>query len=446
MSKILIKNGLIVNENAVYESDIFIKNGKIELVQSGIQKFADYTINAAGKLVIPGIIDDQVHFREPGSVYKGSVFTESRAAVYGGVTSFMDMPNNNPSITTQEALQSKYDIARTKSAANYSFYMGASNDNIDEILRTNNENVCGIKIFMGSSTGNLLVDDTRVLENIFSQSSSLIATHCEDEDSVKANESLYFDKYGDDIAAVYHPKIRNDELCYMSSALAVDLAKKHNSRLHVLHLTTAKEMHLFDNKVKLEDKRITAEVCVHHLYFDDSDYLEKGNLIKCNPAIKSKDDNLALWAALLNDKLDVIATDHAPHTWEEKSKKYKYAPSGLPLVQHSLVTMLDFYHRDMISLEKIVDKMCHSPAKTFKIKERGYIREGYWADLVILDMDKEWTVEKDNIYYKCKWSPFEGHRFKGLVEQVIINGELALEFGKLRNTKAAKRLLFDKDR
>ncbi len=446
MTKVLIKGGLIVNENQIFKSDIYIKDGRIELIGAGIQKYADEVIDASGKYIIPGIIDDQVHFREPGTEYKGNIFTESRAALYGGVTSFMDMPNNKPSITTQESLQMKYDLARTKSAINYSFYMGAANDNLDEILRTDDEKICGVKIFMGSSTGSLLVDDTKALENIFSQSPSLIATHCEDEKSVKANEKKYYEKYGDNIAAEYHPVIRNDEVCYLSSSFAVDLAKKSDTRLHVLHLTSAMEMPLFDNKISLLDKRITSEVCVHHLFFDDSFYPEKGNLIKCNPAIKTKKDNKALWEALLDNRLDVIATDHAPHTWDEKSRIYRNAPSGLPLVQHSLFVMLGFYKEGKISLEKIVDKMCHSPAQAFKIKERGYIREGYWGDIVIMDMDKKWKVSKENIMYKCNWSPFEGHEFAGGVEKVLVNGELALSNGELKKTNNAQRLLFKKDR
>ena len=446
MTKVLIKNGLIVNENNIFESDIYLKNGKIELIQKDIQLYADEIIDADGKYIIPGVIDDQVHFREPGAEHKGEIFTESRAALFGGVTSFMDMPNNNPSITTQDELQKKYDIAKVKSAVNYSFYLGATNDNLEEILKTDNETVCGVKVFMGSSTGNLLVDDVHALERIFAQSHSLIATHCEDEKSVKANEKLYFEKYGDDITASYHPVIRNDKVCYLSSSFAVDLARKNDTRLHVLHLTSAMEMPLFDNKLKLEEKRITAEVCVHHLFFDDNYYPEKGNLIKCNPAIKTKKDRDALWDALLDDRLDVIATDHAPHTWEEKNKRYKDAPSGLPLVQHSLFAMLGFYRQGKISLEKIVDKMCHSPAKAFKIKKRGFVREGYWGDLVILDLDKKWKVTRDNIKYKCKWSPFEEHEFVGVVEKVFVNGELALDNGKMRNTNSAQRLLFEKDR
>ncbi len=444
MNTILIKNGKIVNENKIFEGDIFIKNGKIELIAGNIDKKADKEIDASGKFILPGIIDDQVHFREPGQEYKADIASESMAALSGGVTSFMDMPNNNPPIFTQEALENKYDIAKNSSAINYSFYMGASNDNLDEILKTDTENVCGVKIFMGSSTGNLLVDDEKTLENIFSQSPALIATHCEDESTIINNNKYYFEKYGDDITAEYHPKIRSDKACYLSSSFAVELAKKHNTRLHVLHLTTAMEMPLFRNDIPLANKRITAEVCVHHLYFDDSYYPKLGNKIKCNPAIKSQNDKNTLWQALMDDRLDVIATDHAPHTFEEKNRRYKEAPSGLPLVQHSLNIMLDFYQRNMISLEKIIEKMCHNPAIAFKIKNRGFIREGYWADIVILDPDKVWKVEKDNILYKCKWSPLENKRFKGQVETVLVNGKIALDNGSFKDIKAGKRLEFRK--
>lgn len=444
--KVLIKNGIIINENKKFISDIFINNGRIELIQSHINKYADDIIDAEGKYVIPGIIDDQVHFREPGTEYKADIFSESRAALLGGVTSFMDMPNNNPSILTQDALEKKYEIGQSKSAINYSFYMGASNDNLDEILRTNTENVCGLKIFMGSSTGNLLVDNVTTLENIFAQSPSLIATHCEDETTIKNNEIKTFAQFGDDITAIYHPKIRSDLACYKSSSFAVNLAKKHNTRLHVLHLTTNKEMHLFESDMALKDKRITAEVCVHHLYFDEGSYPILGNKIKCNPAIKSKNDKESLWKALLDDNLDVIATDHAPHTMDEKSARYKEAPSGLPLVQHSLNLMLDFYHRDMISLETIVEKMCHNPAIAFKIKERGFLREGYMADITIFDLNNKWEVNKDNIAYKCNWSPLEGNILKGKIETVLVNGKIALRNGNIENTKSSMRLLFEADR
>ena len=442
MNTILIKNGKIINENKIFEGDIFIKDGKIELIASNIDKKAGKEIDATGKYIIPGIIDDQVHFREPGQEYKADIASESLAALSGGVTSFMDMPNNNPPVFTQEALENKYNIAKNRSVINYSFYMGASNDNLDEILKTNTENVCGVKIFMGSSTGNLLVDDEKTLENIFSQSPALIATHCEDETTIINNNKYYFEKYGDDITTEYHPKIRSDKACYLSSSFAVELAKKHNTRLHVLHLTTAMEMPLFRNDIPLAQKKITAEVCVHHLYFDDSYYPEMGNKIKCNPAIKSQNDKNMLWQALMDDRLDVIATDHAPHTLEEKNRKYKEAPSGLPLVQHSLNLMLDFYQKDMISLEKIVEKMCHNPAIAFRIKNRGFIREGYWADIVILDPDKVWKVEKDNILYKCKWSPLENKTFKGKVETVLVNGKIALENEVFKELKAGKRLEF----
>ncbi len=443
MKKILIKEGTVVNENKIFSADIFINNGKIELIDSSINRHADIIIDAAGKYIFPGIIDDQVHFREPGNEYKADIYSESRAALMGGVTSFMDMPNNSPAIFTQEALEKKYKISKSKSAINYSFYMGASNDNLDEILKTDNTKVCGVKIFMGSSTGNLLVDDQKTLEGIFSQSPSLIATHCEDEKTIKNNIKLYTEKYGDKLDATYHPQIRSDEACYLSSSFATSLAKKFNSRLHILHLTTAKEMPLFRNDIPLEKKRITTEVCVHHLYFDDSDYPTLGNKIKCNPAIKSADDRNALWEALLDNRLDVIATDHAPHTFEEKERHYSNAPSGLPLVQHSLNLMLDFYQKGKISLETIVEKMCHSPAKAFKIVDRGYIREGYWADIAIVDLDKKWKVSKENTQYKCKWSPLEQKEFTGEVQTVLINGNIAMQDNKIISTGNAKRLLFE---
>ncbi len=446
MKNILIKNGTLVNENRIFTADVYIENGRIELINPSIDKNADIVIDATGKYVFPGIIDDQVHFREPGNEYKADIYSESRAALMGGVTSFMDMPNNSPAIFTQEALEKKYDIAKSKSAINYSFYLGASNDNLEEILKTDNKSVCGVKIFMGSSTGNLLVDDHKTLENIFSQSSSLIATHCEDEKTIINNMQLFSEKYGDKLNATHHPQIRSDEACYLSSSFAMGLAEKYNSRLHILHLTTAKEMPLFRNDIPLESKRITGEVCVHHLYFEDSAYDVLGNKIKCNPAIKSLADNKALWEALLDDRLDVIATDHAPHTFEEKARPYSKAPSGLPLVQHSLNLMLDFYHQGKISLERIIEKMCHSPAKAFKILERGYLREGYWADIAIVDLDKEWKVSKDNILYKCQWSPLENKEFQGQVEVVMVNGTIAMQNQKLLSTDNSQRLLFEGER
>ncbi len=443
MNTILIKNAKIVNENKIFEGDVFIKNGKIELIDKNIDKNAVKEIDATGKYLIPGIIDDQVHFREPGQEYKADITSESIAALSGGVTSFMDMPNNNPPILTQKALENKYNIAKNKSAINYSFYMGASNDNLDEILKTDISKICGVKIFMGSSTGNLLVDDEKSLENIFSKSPALIATHCEDETTIVNNNKYYVEKYGKEITSKYHPLIRSAEACYLSSSFAVNLAKKHNTRLHVLHLTTAMEMPLFSNIIPLIQKRITAEVCVHHLYFDNTYYTALGNKIKCNPSIKSPDDKNMLWQALLDDRLDVIATDHAPHTKEEKNRKYIEAPSGLPLVQHSLNIMLDFYQKGRISLEKIVEKMCHNPAIVFRIKNRGFIREGYWADIAILDPEKKWKVEEDNILYKCKWSPLENKTFKGKVSTVLINGKIAMENGIINNISAGKRLEFN---
>ena len=444
MESIIIKNGIIINEGVKSEVDILIRNGRIEEIAPVIVKQADKTIDATGKLIIPGLIDDQVHFREPGMEYKADISSESRAAVMGGVTSYMDMPNNNPPILTQELLEKKYNIGKSGSYANYSFYMGASNDNIEEILKTNPENVCGIKVFMGSSTGNMLVDNISTLEAIFSKSNMLIATHCEDETTVRNNKQYIIEKYGENIGPEYHPVIRDHQSCLKSSKLAVDLAKKYNTRLHVLHLTTAEEMNLFDAKIPIKDKRITAEVCIHHLYFNSDHYSKLGNKIVCNPSVKTEEDRLALWKALLEGKIDVVATDHAPHTLEEKNRTYLKAPSGLPLIQHSLVLMMDFYHRGLISIEKIVEKMCHNPAIAYKIRNRGFIREGYWADLVVIDMDKKQTVETQNIAYKCGWSPLEGIEFKSAIETVMVNGTIALESGILTGNSNPMRLEFDR--
>ena len=444
MESIIIKNGIIINEGKKTEADIFIKNGIIEKIAPLIDKNADKTIDATGLLIIPGIIDDQVHFREPGNEYKADIRSESIAGILGGVTSYMDMPNNNPPILDQIQLQKKYETGQRQSYSNYSFYMGASNDNLDEILRTDGRNVCGIKVFMGSSTGNMLVDDSSTLERIFSESGLLIATHCEDENTVKSNHRKITEKYGMDIGTEYHPLIRDHESCYLSSKLAVDLARKFNSRLHVLHLTTQKEMDLFENDIPVQEKRITAEVCVHHLYFRDSDYTLLGNKIKCNPSIKTEDDRLALWKALLNGKLDVVATDHAPHTADEKSKPYLSAPSGLPLIQHSLDMMLDFRENNIITIEKIVEKMCHNPAIVFRISGRGFIREGYWADISIVNLNNHYTVSSDNIAYKCGWSPLEGKSFKSSVETVLVNGTIALEQGKITGNSNPMRLCFDR--
>jgi dihydroorotase len=442
MSTILIKNGQIINRGTIETKDILIKNGFIERLDNQIvTKEKVLEIDATGKHVFPGIIDDQVHFREPGLTHKGTIFTESRAAVAGGTTSFMEMPNVSPPSVSQALLSEKYEIGARNSLANYSFYMGATNDNLEEVLKTDNKNVCGIKVFMGSSTGNMLVDNEQTLENLFSKCPMLIATHCEDEATVRRNTELYKNS-GKAIDATFHPIIRNHEACLISSSMAVALAKKHNTRLHILHISTADEIALFDNITPLSKKRITAEVCVHHLYFNEKQYLTLGNKIKCNPAIKSAKDQKALFAALLDNHFDVIATDHAPHTFDEKSKPYFDAPSGLPLVQHSLNIMLGFYHKGMISLERIVEKMSHAVADCFHIEKRGYIDEGYWADLVIVDVDKQWKVSKKNIHYKCAWSPLEGKILRGGIESTIVSGHLAYHKGVFNEGEMGKQLKF----
>lgn len=442
MKSILLKNGWIINRGVIQAGDIFIKHGRIELVANIINLKSDLEIDCTGKYILPGIIDDQVHFREPGLTHKADLYTEPRAAVAGGVTSFMEMPNTKPPALTQELLANKYEVAAQKSLANYSFFMGASNDNIEEVLKTNPRDVCGIKIFMGSSTGNMLVDDASTLEGIFSRCPMLIATHCEDEATVRGNEAIYKEKYGEDVPIECHPEIRSAEGCLKSSSLAVELAKKHNTRLHILHISTKDELALFQNDIPLAEKRITAEVCVHHLYFNGADYQTKGTQIKCNPAVKNASHQAALFPALLDNRLDIIATDHAPHTWEEKQNTYFNAPSGVPLVQHSLNVMLEFYQQGKISLERIVEKMCHAPADCFRVDGRGYLDEGAWADVVIVDLEKEWQVAKENIQYKCNWSPFEGHTFKGQVEQVIVSGHLAYQHGEFFEEKRGERLLF----
>ena len=442
MRTILIKNAAIVNRGKITYGDIEIWRGRIEKIDNQIDIRADVEIDAEGKFVIPGIIDDQVHFREPGLTHKATIYTEAKAAVRGGVTSFMEMPNTSPAALTQELLEQKYQIAAAHSLANYSFFMGASNENLDEVLRTNPQNVCGVKVFMGSSTGNMLVDDTKILENLFSQCPMLIATHCEDETTVKSNYDWFYSKYGEDIKWAQHPLIRDEEACYLSSSKAVELAKKHNTRLHVLHISTANELHLFDNTLSLENKRITSEVCVHHLYFNSNDYARFGSQIKCNPAIKSEYNQKEIFKALLDNRLDIIATDHAPHTWSEKQNKYPSAPSGVPLVQHSLQIMLDFFHKGMISLETIVEKMCHAPAVCFQLQDRGFIEEGYFADLAIVNLTKPHKVHKDNLLYKCNWSPFEGETFKGDVETTIVSGHIAYDKGVFDENVKGKRLMF----
>jgi dihydroorotase len=441
---ILIKNARLVNRGSITETDILIEKGKISKIAKQISMPNARVLDAKGNFVLPGIIDDQVHFREPGLTHKATIATESRAAVAGGVTSFMEMPNVNPTTTTQTLLAEKYQIGANSSLANYSFYMGVTNDNYDEVMRTNAENVCGLKIFMGSSTGNMLVDNPSTLERIFANTNMLIATHCEDEHTVVSNNAKFRQKYGEEqLTAAFHPRIRNVEACYLSSSMAVAMAKKHGTRLHVLHITTKDELDLFDNTLPLEQKRITAEVCVHHLFYHSGNYARLGNQIKCNPAIKSAHHRNALLPALLDNRLDVIATDHAPHTWEEKSQHYLKAPAGLPLIQHTLNLMLEFYHEGRISMERIVEKMCHAPAIAYRVKDRGFADEGCWADLVILDPNKAWSVQKDNIMYKCGWSPLEGHRFKGQILTTIVSGHVAWHEGKLDDSKGGERLLFN---
>lgn len=443
MKSILLRNARIVNRGRTIESDLLIRNDRIEKIAPSIHVSADMEIDVQGKYVLPGIIDDQVHFREPGLTHKANIASESRAAVAGGVTSFMEMPNVNPPSVTQALLEEKYTIAARTSAANYSFFMGATNDNLEEVLRTDGRRVCGIKIFMGSSTGNMLVDAPLTLERIFAESPLLIATHCEDEATVRHNLELYKARYGDQLTAAHHPLIRDVEACLRSSSMAVDLAKRHGTRLHILHISTRDELALFDNTIPLEQKRITAEVCVHHMHFSADDYARLGNNIKCNPAIKSREHRDALLPALLDNRLDVIATDHAPHTRAEKDLPYLQAPSGLPLVQHSLNVMLGMYHEGRISLERIVEKMCHAPAVLFRIRERGFLDEGYFADLSIVDLDREWTVSKENILYHCGWSPFEGTTFRGQVLSTIVSGQLAWHDGRIMDGVVGQRLEFE---
>ena len=440
--KYLIKNGKTINEGKIVEQDILIEDSLIIKIDKDLSDASATIIDASNKYIIPGIIDDQVHFREPGLTHKANIYSESRAAVAGGVTSFMEQPNTNPSALTQELLEKKYQIAAQTSLANYTFFMGTSNDNYEEVMRTDFSKVGALKIFMGSSTGNMLVDNEYVLSKIFANLNGTIVTHCEDEQTIKNNSEKYKELFGENIPMNYHPVIRNDEACYISSKLAVDLAKKHNSRLHIFHISTEKELSLFDNTIPLKEKRITAEICVHHLYFDERDYASLGSKIKCNPAIKYKRDKEALLAALLDDRLDVIATDHAPHTLEEKNNPYFKAPSGLPLVQHSFNLMLEFYQQGKISLEKIIEKMCHAPADCFRVEKRGYLKEGYFADIAIVDIHEEWKVSSENILYKCNWSPLENHSFKGKVKQTFVNGNLIYNDGIFDESKKGERLLF----
>ena len=443
MNPTLIKNAKVVNEGKVFEADVLIKGSFIEKIGKNLSVAQKHeVVDANGKLLIPGAIDDQVHFREPGLMHKGTIYTESRAAVAGGITSFMEMPNTNPPVFTQKLLEDKYQIASRDSLANYSFFMGTSNDNLEEVLRTDLTTVCGLKIFMGSSTGNLLVDDPKTLESVFSEFSSLIATHCEDEPTIRQNLIEFKEKYGEDCPVSYHPLIRNEEACYKSSSFAISLAKKHGTRLHILHISTAKETSLFDNSIPLEKKKITAEACIHHLWFNDGDYDRLGMNIKWNPAIKTANDQQEIFNALLDNRIDVIATDHAPHTIEEKKNKYFNAPSGGPLVQHSVVAMMEFHKKGKISLEKMVEKVCHNPAILFQIDRRGFIREGYFADLVLIDQNNPWLVQKENILAKCGWSPFEGETFHSKITDTWISGHRAYANGQINEGKSGERLQF----
>ena len=446
MDSILIVNANIVNEGQVFEGDVFIQHQFIEKIGKDLQaQKADHVIDAKGKHLFPGAIDDQVHFREPGLTHKATIYTESRAAVAGGVTTFMEMPNTIPPAFTQELLEDKYNIAQRQSLANYSFFIGASNDNVEEVLKTDPNQVCGLKIFMGSSTGNLLVDNPKTLESFFSKVPFLIATHCEDEPSIRAASEEFKKKYGEDLPVRYHAQIRDAEACYKSSSFAVSLAKKHGTKLHILHISTARETELFDNTIPLQQKKITAEACIHHLWFNDSDYEKLGMFIKWNPAIKTQADQQAIFNALVDNKIDVIATDHAPHTLEEKQNTYFKAPSGGPLVQHSLTAMLEFYHHKQVELPWIAQKMAHNPAILFQIENRGFIREGYFADLVLVDLNSPWRVEKSNILAKCGWSPFEGTSFQSKVTHTLVSGHLAYEEGRFHENIMGKRLLFNRD-
>jgi len=448
MKSYFLKNALVFNENQelllniLVEGDIISKivpaNSDIKLAPNCIE------IDLSGMWILPGVIDDQVHFRDPGLTNKADIYTESRAAVAGGVTSFMDMPNTIPNVLTQEILEEKYRYGATKSLANFSFYMGTSNHNAEEVLKTNPKTVCGIKIFLGASTGNMLVDDINTLEKVFSKAPTLVAVHCEDEPTIQANLNRFKKEYGEDIPMKAHPLIRSHEACYLSSSFAVNLAKKHGTRLHVLHISSAKEIELFNKDIPLEEKQITAEVCVHHLWFTDNDYKSKGSLIKWNPAIKTKHDAETLLQALIDNKIDVLATDHAPHQLKEKQNSYLKAPSGGPMVQHSLVTMLEMVKQSKITVEKVVEKMCHHPAQLFNIEKRGFIKEGYFADLVVVDPRKSWKLEKDNILYKCGWSPLEGQVFSHQVVSTFVNGHLVYDNGNFDESVKGKRLTFDR--
>ena len=442
--KILIKNAQIVNEGEIFKSDLLIKDKIIKKISKSINEKHDRCIDADGLHLIPGIIDDQVHFREPGLTHKADIYSESKAAVAGGITSFMEMPNTKPQTLTQELLEKKFKIGDEKSLANFTFFMGVSNNNLEEVLKTDPKNVGAIKIFMGSSTGDMLVDDKNILEEIFKRSKCLIAVHCEDEVVIQENLRKAVEQYGDDIPINLHPEIRSVEACYKSSSYAVELAKKHNTRLHVFHLSTEKEINLFDNSIDLKDKKITAEVCIHHLYFNSADYAKKGALIKWNPAVKNKSDQDALLNALIENKIDVIATDHAPHTLDEKKNKYLSAPSGGPLVQHALGAMLKFVKEQKIKIEDVVQKMCHNPSICFKVHKRGFIKETYFADIVLVDINKKYTVLEEDLLSKCKWSPFTGETLYGKIDYTIINGNVVYEKGVFNENQKGMRLVFDR--
>ncbi len=442
MKSYIIKNARIVNEGKIISADVLLKNGRIEKIASEISSPNAEVINAENNFLLPGMIDDQVHFREPGLTHKGDIYTESKAAVAGGITSFMEMPNTVPNTLTQSLLQDKYDLASTKSLANYSFFMGVSNDNYDEVMRTNKKTVCGIKIFMGSSTGNMLVDQPSTLERIFGNSELLIATHCEDEKTILNNLEKARNQFGENVPMWMHPQIRSAEACYLSSSFAVELAKSKGSRLHVLHISTAKEVDLFDNTIPLGKKRITAEACVHHLFFDESDYERLGTRIKWNPAVKSAEDKAAILKGVLENKIDVIATDHAPHTLEEKSKTYFNAPSGGPLVQHAMLSLMEHYHDGKITIEKIAEKTSHALSECFGIPDRGYIREGYYADLVLINPNKGFKVTESNLLYKCKWSPFENYTFRSTIEKTFVNGNLVYDNNAFDESIKGQRLAF----
>ncbi len=445
MSNYILKNGKIINDGKSFNGDLLIRDGIIERIDSNIENSINAKeIDAEGKLILPGCIDDQVHFREPGLTHKANIATESRAAVAGGITSFMEMPNTVPSAVTIEKLEEKYVIASQSSLANYSFYLGTTNSNIEQIKRVNAETICGVKIFMGSSTGDMLVDDPKALEDIFRYAPSIITTHCEDDPMIKENFQKFIREYGDELPAKFHPLIRSEEACYKSSSYAVSLAKKYNSRLHILHISTAKELELFRNDIPLHEKRITAEACIHHLWFTDKDYDTKGNFIKWNPAVKTEQDRAGIWNGVLDNRIDVIATDHAPHTLDEKNQLYAKAPSGGPLVQHALLAMLEKSKEGFISIERVVEKMAHAPAILFRVQNRGFLREGYFADIVMVDPNKSHAVTKSNLFYKCGWSPFEGTVFSNSIERTFINGQIAFENDRIIECGVGKRLSFSK--